>query len=121
MNISESERDALYKVIFSRRDVRSEFLPTPIPNDVLSNLLKAAHHAPSVGFMQPWDFIVVDNEQTKVAIKAGFTQANEQAESLFSADKRSQYSMRHNHHRNHMFNPRIDNNHCWYWDYNSEQ
>ncbi|GAA0821069.1 5,6-dimethylbenzimidazole synthase [Colwellia asteriadis] len=91
MNISESERDALYKVIFSRRDVRSEFLPTPIPNDVLSNLLKAAHHAPSVGFMQPWDFIVVDNEQTKVAIKAGFTQANEQAESLFSADKRSQY------------------------------
>ena len=41
------------------RDVRGEFLPNPIPEKVLERVLRAAHHAPSVGFMQPWDFIVV--------------------------------------------------------------
>ncbi len=56
---SASERDAVYKCIFNRRDVRGQFLPDPIPDAVLARLLRAAHHAPSVGFMQPWDFIVV--------------------------------------------------------------
>jgi 5,6-dimethylbenzimidazole synthase len=91
MNISEIERDALYKVIFSRRDVRSEFLPTPVPQDVLSRILKAAHHAPSVGFMQPWDFVVVTDDDKKSAIKAGFTKANEHSSTLFSPEKNSQY------------------------------
>jgi 5,6-dimethylbenzimidazole synthase len=69
MKINEAERDALYKVIFSRRDVRKDFLPTPIANEVLERILKAGHHAPSVGFMQPWDFILVTEEDTKQAIK----------------------------------------------------
>src|SRR6202163_4868406 len=56
---SAAERDAVYKCIFNRRDVRGQFLPNPIPDQVLARLLNAAHRAPSVGFMQPWDFIVV--------------------------------------------------------------
>lgn len=39
--------------LFIHVDVRKEFLPTPIPNDVLERILNAGHHAPSVGFMQP--------------------------------------------------------------------
>ena len=31
----------------------------PVPDAVLGRLLDAAHHGPSVGFMQPWDFIVI--------------------------------------------------------------
>ena len=61
---SEEEKDAVYKVIYNRRDVRS-FLPTPIPEDQIHNILKAAHHAPSVGFMQPWNFIIVSSDETK--------------------------------------------------------
>ena len=50
---SDAERAGLYRAIYERRDVRSQFLPDPIPRPVLARLLKAAHHAPSVGFMQP--------------------------------------------------------------------
>lgn len=48
---SDNERAGLYRAIYERRDVRSQFLPDPIPRPVLARLLKAAHHAPSVGFM----------------------------------------------------------------------
>ncbi|ARF17089.1 5,6-dimethylbenzimidazole synthase [Sporosarcina ureae] len=61
---SEEEKDAVYKVIYNRRDVRS-FLPTSIPEDAIHNILRAAHHAPSVGFMQPWNFIIVSSDETK--------------------------------------------------------
>ena len=72
MFINEEERDALYKVIFSRRDVRRDFISKAIPEDVLLRILTAGHHAPSVGFMQPWDFILVTEEKTKKAIKQGY-------------------------------------------------
>ncbi|PIC76744.1 5,6-dimethylbenzimidazole synthase [Sporosarcina sp. P19] len=61
---SKEEKDAVYKVIYNRRDVRS-FLPTPISEDKIHNILKAAHHAPSVGFMQPWNFVIVSSDETK--------------------------------------------------------
>ncbi|PID01792.1 5,6-dimethylbenzimidazole synthase [Sporosarcina sp. P2] len=61
---SKEEKDAIYKVIYNRRDVRS-FLPTPIPEEAIHNILKAAHQAPSVGFMQPWNFVIVSSDETK--------------------------------------------------------
>jgi 5,6-dimethylbenzimidazole synthase len=61
---NQQEKDSLYKVIYKRRDVRS-FLPTSIPDNVLQNILQAAHHAPSVGFMQPWSFILISDEEIK--------------------------------------------------------
>jgi len=39
--------------------VRRGFRSDPVPDDVLLRILDAAHHAPSVGFSQPWDFLVV--------------------------------------------------------------
>lgn len=61
---SEKEKEAVYKAIFKRRDIRS-FLPNPIPDEKIFNILKAAHHAPSVGFMQPWNFILVTSDSIK--------------------------------------------------------
>lgn len=55
---SDSDLAAVYRVIYERRDVR-HFLPDPIAPEIFSRLLDAAHHAPSVGFMQPWRFIRV--------------------------------------------------------------
>lgn len=55
---SDSERDAVYKVIQARRDIRV-FLPDPLPDSVLSRILTAGHLGPSVGYMQPWNFILI--------------------------------------------------------------
>ena len=71
--------------------MRREFLPTPISEDVLKRVLTAAHHAHSVGFMQPWDFIVVKNPETKAKIKAGFEQAHAESSAMFDADKAETY------------------------------
>ena len=77
--INKQERDNFYKVLYGRRDVRSEFLPEPIPDECLQRILQAAHHAPSVGFSQPWNFIVVRNQQIKQSIHDLYAQANEEA------------------------------------------
>src|SRR6202000_301919 len=76
---SQAERDAVYKCIFNRRDVRGQFLPDAIPDPVLARILKAAHHAPSVGFMQPWDFIVVRDPPIKQKVRDSFQVANAEA------------------------------------------
>ncbi|MCD5363941.1 MULTISPECIES: 5,6-dimethylbenzimidazole synthase [Chromobacterium] len=53
---------AIYRVIEQRRDMR-HFLPDPVDPALLRRLLEAAHHAPSVGYMQPWRFIrIVDRD-----------------------------------------------------------
>jgi 5,6-dimethylbenzimidazole synthase len=91
MIFSEHERQAVYKAIYSRRDVRGEFKPDPIPNDVLSRILSAAHHAPSVGFMQPWDFIVIKDPDIKRKVKAAFEVANQEAANMFEGNKREIY------------------------------
>lgn len=64
-DFSDDERAGLYRAIYERRDVRSQFLPDAIPRPVLARLLNAAHHAPSVGFMQPWDFILIDSPEVR--------------------------------------------------------
>ena len=76
---SDHERAAVYRVIFERRDVRRNFLQTPIADTVLARILTAAHHAGSVGFMQPWDFVVVRQQATKYAVKQIFQKSNGQA------------------------------------------
>ncbi|PMH88079.1 5,6-dimethylbenzimidazole synthase, partial [Vibrio splendidus] len=91
MEITPNERDAVYKTIFSRRDVRGQFLPDEIPEDVLMRVLTAAHHAPSVGFMQPWDFVVVRDIETKQQIKAGFNQAHAESAEMFTDEKQAMY------------------------------
>jgi len=51
-----------YDVIAGRRDVRNGFTQDPVDDDALTRVLQAAHHAPSVGFSQPWDFLVLRDE-----------------------------------------------------------
>jgi 5,6-dimethylbenzimidazole synthase len=88
---SDSERRGLYRAIRERRDVRSQFLPDAIPAMVLARLLQAAHHAPSVGFMQPWDFIVIDSPMVRSAVKAIFERENAKAAENYSGDKAARY------------------------------
>ncbi len=53
---SAIEIDAVYRAIAERRDMR-HFVPGAVDAKILGKLLAAAHHAPSVGLMQPWRFI----------------------------------------------------------------
>ncbi|WP_454903099.1 5,6-dimethylbenzimidazole synthase [Variovorax gossypii] len=53
---TKEEAQAVYRAIHERRDMR-HFASGRVEPDVLRRLLDAAHHAPSVGFMQPWRFI----------------------------------------------------------------
>lgn len=71
---TENEKQAIYKVIAERRDMR-HFLPTPIAPELLTKLLQAAHYAPSVGLMQPWRFIRISDANLRQAIHA---QVNEE-------------------------------------------
>ncbi len=66
----DDQRAAVYRAIEERRDVRRDFLPDAIPSDVLERVLTAAHRAPSVGFSQPWDFIVIADAGRRARIKA---------------------------------------------------
>ena len=85
------EQAAVYKCIFNRRDVRGQFLPDAVPDEVLARILRAAHHAPSVGFMQPWDFIIVRDGAVKERIHAAFLTAQAEAAAMFEEKKRESY------------------------------
>jgi len=88
---SEEETKGLYRAIHERRDVRSQFLPDPIPPDMLARLLNAAHHAPSVGFMQPWDFLVIDSMEVRGEVLSIFEEENRKAAENYQGDRRSRY------------------------------
>ena len=88
---SKDDRDAVYRCIFGRRDVRSQFLADPVPDRVLARILEAGHHAPSVGFMQPWDFIVVRSAAVRTTIRDAFARANAEARAMFESDKQKDY------------------------------
>lgn len=88
---SDTEREAVYRAIFERRDVRRNFLPRPIPDAVMMRLLTAAHHAGSVGFMQPWDFVLIRKAATKRAVKRLFVEANTEAARRYTGAKGDLY------------------------------
>jgi 5,6-dimethylbenzimidazole synthase len=88
---SHAERAAVYRAIETRRDVRDQFLPDPLPDDLVRRLLEAAHNAPSVGFMQPWNFVLVRAEETKRRMHSAFERANAEAAAMFSGKRQEQY------------------------------
>ncbi|MEI4273628.1 5,6-dimethylbenzimidazole synthase [Klenkia sp. LSe6-5] len=60
----------LYETIHRRRDVRREFTGDPVDTAALQRVLAAAHAAPSVGMTQPWDFVLVRDEDLRRRFRA---------------------------------------------------
>jgi 5,6-dimethylbenzimidazole synthase len=87
---SDADRETLYRVIGSRRDVRA-FRRDPVPDDVLARILHAAHQAPSVGFMQPWNFIVIRDPATRARVRSIFVRENERAAANYPGDRGDLY------------------------------
>jgi 5,6-dimethylbenzimidazole synthase len=88
--LTDSEKDGLYKAIFSRRDVRSHFVDKEIPSEVLVRILNAAHHAPSVGFSQPWNFVLIKDKQTRQKVKDSFARERDRSIAMLDGDKEKQ-------------------------------
>ncbi|TLS68741.1 5,6-dimethylbenzimidazole synthase [Mariprofundus erugo] len=61
---TSQEREAIYRVIHARRDMR-HFAGGSVEPEILSRILAAGHAAPSVGFMQPWRFIRISNSELR--------------------------------------------------------
>ena len=65
----DADIEVIYRVIGERRDMR-HFRPDPVDPAVLARLLDAAHHAPSVGYMQPWRFLRITDSALRRQIHA---------------------------------------------------
>jgi 5,6-dimethylbenzimidazole synthase len=87
---TDALKRGLYEAIFRRRDIR-EFMPDPIPDDVLARVLIAGHHAASVGFTQPWDFIVVRSRERRRRVKQVFEAERQKNAAQFSGARREKY------------------------------
>jgi 5,6-dimethylbenzimidazole synthase len=88
---TDDERRGVYRAIHERRDVRSRFIPAALPDEVLARILDAAHHAPSVGFMQPWEFILIRDAPVRRAVQQLFEDANTRAAEAYTGDRRALY------------------------------
>ena len=65
---SQAERDAVYRAIAERRDMR-HFSGGTVEPELLRRLLQAAHQAPSVGLMQPWRFLRISDRTVRAQIQ----------------------------------------------------
>ena len=92
MNIEfpEEWKTGLYEAILQRRDIRA-FRPDPIPKAVLAKILNAAHHAGSVGFMQPWNFILIEDRAIRQRIRDHVDAQRLEAAAKFDDDRKAKY------------------------------
>lgn len=88
--LSDPEKEGLYKAIFSRRDVRSHFIAKDVPDGVLLRILNAAHHAPSVGFSQPWNFILIKDQATRQDVRDSFLRERDRSIRMLEGDERQE-------------------------------
>jgi 5,6-dimethylbenzimidazole synthase len=88
---SEADRRAIYAVIERRRDIRHFRPGADVPAPTLRRILEAAHHAPSVGFSQPWDFVLVHDRERRSRIRESFLRCREREAMRFPPERREQY------------------------------
>ena len=83
-----AECAVLASVMALRRDVRgNRFTDEAVSDEQIDRIIDAGLCAPSVGFSQPWEFVVVRDADTREQVRASYLCENEKAESLFSDDK----------------------------------
>ena len=71
--------------------MRSQFTSKPIDEKILSQILYAAHHAPSVGFSQPWNFILIKDYEIRKKIKESFEAEKMHSSKLVEEPRRTKY------------------------------
>ena len=90
---NEKEQQVLEEILLHRRDVRgNRFIDKPIVQEDLDKILFAGVNAPSVGFSQPWEFVVIKDLDIRNKIKESFFEENEKAKQLFIEKKTDAYT-----------------------------
>jgi len=84
-------RAKLAELFAWRRDVR-RFRPDPVDPALIHELLRQASLAPSVGFSQPWRFVLVEDPDRRAAICRNFEVANAEALASYSGERARQYA-----------------------------
>ncbi len=83
-HFSPQDADTLMEIIANRRDVRGHhFSSEPVNNQELQMLLEAAHHAPSVGYSQPWKFVVIRDKEVQNSVYQNFKQCFKKSKKKF--------------------------------------
>ena len=87
MIFNKKDQDTLNNIITSRRDVRgNNFINKKISKKKLQKILNSAQNAPSVGYSQPWRFIIVD-ENKKDLVYNHFAKSYEKSKEKFKEKK----------------------------------
>jgi 5,6-dimethylbenzimidazole synthase len=87
----DEARAAFYKIVARRRDIRTFQPGRQISLDVLERILEAAHQAPSVGYSQPWDFIIVRDVEVRRRIRQSFLRCREVEAARYLPERRAKY------------------------------
>lgn len=75
----------LQEIILHRRDVRgNRFVDRPLEPAAIDQIITAGLHAPSVGFSQPWEFVIITDRDVRRKIRDSFDEANAAATHVFS-------------------------------------
>ena len=87
----ESFRQQFEQLLKWRRDVRS-FRPDSIDARLIEHLICLASLAPSVGYSQPWRFVLVESVECRKAVRENFERCNREALNLHSGEKARLYA-----------------------------
>jgi 5,6-dimethylbenzimidazole synthase len=84
LKFTKKQQQTLNDIIISRRDIRgNNFLPKKIKKKDINKILDAGIHAPSVGFSQPWKFVVIEDDEVKQKVYENFNQAYDKSKKYF--------------------------------------
>ena len=84
--------DMLLDLVKSRHSVR-KFKPDPIPNDTIDKILEIARWAMSGANSQPWEFVVVTDQETKKQLRDAYSEYN--TDLIFWMEQQREYHLRH--------------------------
>lgn len=83
-NFNKENIEILKQIMLSRRDVRgNKFINKKIDDNILDEILSAANCAPSVGFSQPWKFVIIKDKEKREEIYREFIKENKKAKKIF--------------------------------------
>ena len=90
---TESDCQLLEDILRLRRDVRgNRFIDQPVTDEIIKRLINAALYAPSVGYSQPWQFVVIREQTIKQQVHQSFLAAHAKESQLFAGEKQADYN-----------------------------
>lgn len=84
--------DELLKLLKVRRSIR-RFTPEPVPDDYLEKIIEAARWAPSAFNTQPWEFVIIKDQELKDKIVHFIAESGPQFRKLETA--REEWQVKH--------------------------